>query len=706
MVASRQFLLSSYLVTLSGVLSLFASGVVSTSLWLGFSAVFTTLFFLEGSRFQLSERWGTALATLFLFGFLIGWNRGLMTAELFERGLVGGFGFLIQSVVGIKLAQKKGYRDWVFLYLLSFFSVLLSAAIDLSPSFIFSLSMHIGLTISSLFLLEILRAESRLKFSSESPSLLPRKTVVVSLVITMLVILASIPLFFLLPRLGAAGLGQGITGLNSQSGFSDSVRLGAIGSIQLNDAIVLRGKVEGVSKDDVIRWRGVGLDNFDNKTWSNSFREVGTRLDKEQDLFLLKRPIGEGRFVTQDIYIEPMDSNVLFMMADPIAIQGPFQSLEVNKDDSYRIRTRGFQRLNYRATSILRNPDLHLLREEKSQYLMSDARYLQVPKDLDTRIAILASSVLTRNSKRNIYDDAKAIETHLRSNYGYTLEQKAGGQQPLADFLFNVREGHCEYFATAMAVMLRTQGIATRVVNGFQAGEFNDSTGFWIARQRDAHSWVEVYFPDSKQWVAFDPTPPTDQVLAGNAGILSDIRRLTDTVETLWIQYFVSYDESGQQSIVASAFSGAKEFQISINDGINQIGSRVKGLFSALSLETLNDDSSGFFFAVVIVLLFGSLAIVLIVIAIRWLRARIEKRKYGITPKFFSELVGILKQYGHIRRSNETPREFAARTGIPQAVELIEIFYSIRFGYHLLDDALEQRINELLRDLRKRLHAS
>jgi len=706
MVASRQFLLSSYLVTLSGVFSLFASGIVSTSLWLGFSAVFTTLFFLEGSRFQLSERWGTVLATLFLCGFLIAWNQGLMTAQLFEHGLIGGFGLLIQSVVGIKLGQKKGYRDWVFLYLLSFFSVLLSAAIDISPAFVFSLSIHIGLTASSLFLLEILRAESRLKFSFGSPSLLPRKTAVVSLVITTLVIAASVPLFFLLPRLGAAGLGQGITGLNSQSGFSDSVRLGAIGSIQLNDAIVLRGRVEGVSSDDVIRWRGVALDSFDNRTWNNSFREVRTRLDKEQDLFLLKRPTGEGRFVTQDIYIEPMDSNVLFMMAEPIAIQGSFQSLEGNGDDSYRIRPRNFQRMNYRVTSLLRDSDLRSLREEESKYLMSDARYLQVPKDLDAKVAILASSILARNPERNIYDDAKAIETHLRFNYGYTLEQRAGGQQPLTDFLFNVKEGHCEYFATAMAVMLRTQGIATRVVNGFQAGEFNDSTGFWIARQRDAHSWVEVYFPDSKQWIAFDPTPPTDQALAENAGILSGIRRLTDTVETLWIQYFVSYDETGQKNIVASAFSGAKDLQISFNDGVDQIGLRVKGLVSAMSLETLNEDSSGFFVPVVIVLLLGSLAIALIVISIRWLRARIEKREYGTTLKFFSELVQILKKHGHLRRSNETPREFAARTGIAQATELVEIFYRVRFGSGDVDVVAQQRIDELLRDLRKGLHAS
>ena len=84
---------------------------------------------------------------------------------------------------------------------------------------------------------------------------------------------------------------------------------------------------------------------------------------------------------------------------------------------------------------------------------------------------------------------------------------RASGPDPLADFLFNVRAGHCEYFSTAMVVMLRTQGIAARVVNGFLPGEYNEAAGAYTVRQSDAHSWVEVYFPETNSWVTFDPTP-------------------------------------------------------------------------------------------------------------------------------------------------------------------------------------------------------
>ena len=119
---------------------------------------------------------------------------------------------------------------------------------------------------------------------------------------------------------------------------------------------------------------------------------------------------------------------------------------------------------------------------------------------LDPRIAERAQ--LVTETATNRYDAAALIEYHLRNDFGYTLDQKAGGDQPLADFLFNVREGHCEYFATAMAIMLRTQGIPTRVVNGFQQGEYNETADVYVVRQREAHSWVEVYFPGEDAWVS------------------------------------------------------------------------------------------------------------------------------------------------------------------------------------------------------------
>src|SRR5206468_633256 len=151
--------------------------------------------------------------------------------------------------------------------------------------------------------------------------------------------------------------------------------------------------------------------------------------------------------------------------------------------------------------------------------------YLQLPARLDRRIPELAREI-TKNSATP-FDKAVRIESYLRTSYSYTLNLTGKpGRDPLAHFLFEARAGHCEYFASAMAIMLRTLGIPSREVNGFLPGEYNDLAmriarphnvvagqvivfevngflpgeyndlaGDYIVRASDAHSWVEVYFP-------------------------------------------------------------------------------------------------------------------------------------------------------------------------------------------------------------------
>ena len=100
-----------------------------------------------------------------------------------------------------------------------------------------------------------------------------------------------------------------------------------------------------------------------------------------------------------------------------------------------------------------------------------------------------------------------ASRTICRTRFGYTLQlPRTPPKDPIANFLFERKQGHCEYFASSMAVMLRTLGIPSRVVNGFRSDEFNDLTGNYVVRAKDAHAWVEAYFP-GYGWQTFDPTP-------------------------------------------------------------------------------------------------------------------------------------------------------------------------------------------------------
>ena len=133
--------------------------------------------------------------------------------------------------------------------------------------------------------------------------------------------------------------------------------------------------------------------------------------------------------------------------------------------------------------------------------------YLQLPR-LDPRVKRLADEITA--GSQNEYDKAANIQRHLMSHYAYTLDLSGThGEDPLADFLFVRRAGHCEYFASAMTVLLRAEGIPARYVTGFSPGEYNDVGGDYIIRESDAHAWVEVYFP-GYGWITFDPTPPGD----------------------------------------------------------------------------------------------------------------------------------------------------------------------------------------------------
>jgi len=175
-------------------------------------------------------------------------------------------------------------------------------------------------------------------------------------------------------------------------------------------------------------------------------------------------------------------------------------------------------------------------------------RYLQLPA-LDPRIAELA-----RSFSAGADDDlarARAIERHLRSDYGYTLQlPDREVADPLAHFLFVRRKGHCEYFASSMAVMLRSLGIPARLATGFQSGVYNPVSGLWLVRASDAHSWVEAWIP-GHGWTTFDPTPADPN--AGGLAILGRLALYLDAAGTFWQEWVMTYDVArvrrGQASV-------------------------------------------------------------------------------------------------------------------------------------------------------------
>ncbi len=710
----------SYAAVLCGFFSLWISGTFGPVATLMFLGVMIVAWLVEGTRWQISERLGTVLIVLALPAFYVAWRFQLITFLGGETVVAGILARLILSLTAIKLLQKKSDRDWIFLYLMSFFEVLLAAGLSISALYLGSFLLYLLLTVCAVIAFEIRKTSRRVERAIAGEeivkdpkdagprALLPVKGLpLAAIMLIFVIILLATPLFFLLPRVGGAGFGGNQSGLATSSGFSDIVRLGGIGRIQQNDAVVMRVKLDEHTETGVgLYFRGVALDTFDNQTWSKSKTVKEPFMKGDRDLIQVDYPTSRENLSVQTIYLEPLDTQVLFALPRAVAIQGNFPIL--NKD-AYGAITyhRSFERTSYKVLSDRGLPPVERLRADEQPYSASMQSYWQLPPVYDPRIDELAATITA--DLRTRYDKAREIESYLQNNFGYTLEQKASGREPLASFLFDVREGHCEYFATAMTVMLRTQGIASRVVNGFHGGEYNDAADVTVVRQRNAHAWVEVFFPKENVWVPFDPTPFGGEAgMAPATGIASTVNKYLEALETFWIQYFVAFDNQEQRSLARSVRDGFVDYQLK--------ASGMLGVFRDVFTEwwaSIRGDrglrsslvAAGYGISYI-------LGAVLSVLLLLWVIRRISKwklwqsvggrirgRGHGSMVDFYDRLQRILALKGNMREPHQTPAEFAVAVGIPEAVSITEKYNQVRFGGKSLSPAEADEIEDWLKHL-------
>jgi protein-glutamine gamma-glutamyltransferase len=254
------------------------------------------------------------------------------------------------------------------------------------------------------------------------------------------------------------------------------------------------------------------------------------------------------------VLMEPIGTNIFFLAGHPRYLTGAYRSVAQDRANSVYDLDAEHPVTLYEADADLAVPIPADLRNSTAEVPPEiKLEYLQLPQ-LDQRIPQLAR-VVTAGANTD-YDKAVAIERHLMSQFGYTLQlPRVPSKDPLADFLFVRRQGHCEYFASSMAVMLRTLQIPARVVNGFRTSEFNDLTSNYVIRASSAHSWVEAYFPGSG-WVTFDPTP------AGGASTTSTgwgrMMLYVDAMASFWREWVVDYDASHQRSLGEDAVRGSR----------------------------------------------------------------------------------------------------------------------------------------------------
>jgi transglutaminase-like putative cysteine protease len=360
-------------------------------------------------------------------------------------------------------------------------------------------------------------------------------------------LLASAVVFVVFPRTSQGWAARGDAPASTLAGFSDEVTLGAWGSSILpNPAVVLRVEFPDVRPADysALLWRGRSYDHFDGVRWSRSPR---VRPSSASTTWYRQR--WSGPVVAQRIYSEPMDMRVLFGL-HPMIDAEPESPIHPLMDHVGDFVYWGSSAPVYTAYSLLSRPTPDELRASAGTYRPDREHYLQLPQ-LPPRILALADS-LTRGLETR-YDKVASVQRWLESELGYTTDLPATPRlATLNGFLFERREGHCEYFSTAMVMLLRAAGIEARNVTGFLGGSWSELGNYLAVTQNEAHSWVEVWFP-AYGWVPFDPTPAG----SGNAGESSPWmwpgRYLADALQHRWGKWVLDYSLQSQVDVIGRA---------------------------------------------------------------------------------------------------------------------------------------------------------
>lgn len=699
----------SYAMMAAATLALTLAGGLYPALAGLFAVVMLVAWMIEGRKWQLSERVGLVIVLLSIPLFILDWFYQKSIGEPEGRLGVSALAHLIIFLAAVKLLQVKKNRDWVFLYLISFFEILLAAGLSFSLVFLGTLVIYAFCGLATIVAFEIFKARQTLPSSETRLLVAPdsrifknrrtrgnietRKLPWLATALLLLIFVLALPLFLIAPRSGSAMLSRSGRSLTNFIGFSETVTLGEIGSLKKDDALVMHIRLDEMRPGQDIRWRGVALDEYTGRGWKKSTSaRSGAEKKNEKGLIPISTTEALDRLTSQTVFLESIETPVLFAASRPVAIQADFPALWIDNEGSVQRRKLGFGRVMYKALSDMTRPNVAALRSDNRPYPTIFQRYLQLPVTLDPRIEARADEMIAKANARSRYDIAKAIETQLQQDYGYSLDMKASGPDPLADFLFNVKSGHCEYFSTAMAVMLRTQGIAARVVNGFLPGEYNDAAGAFSVRQSDAHSWVEVYFPDSRSWVTFDPTPLAGRSEPVSEGVAARLGKYAAALELFWFQYVIGYDQQEQRSLATSLNSGLFSFRNSLTN---------------LALLARNGlTGSGRF----LILIAGAVAGVFLLgfIGLRvkrfgWRRGlslkAIEAEPEHSTVVFFERLTSLLARRGIQRTPDLTPLEFARQVDLQPAVSIIDAYNRVRFGGQKLTSRELRDIERTLSDL-------
>jgi len=441
-------------------------------------------------------------------------------------------------LISLKLLEKKEYRDFMQISLMAVFILAASSLLNLSMIFVIYITVEVFLIILQLILLNVM--------ANNSTSIITKRYLYRLLKPALVILFFSIPvailLFLILPRTNYPMLDFLNNQQTAQTGFSDHVKLGNIKTIQDNDETAFIAKMDKIDAN-YLYWRGVVFDTFHNNEWSSNHRK------KDNNRINAK---GIKQSISYTIYLNPTNHKIMYTLNIP-------EKITYNKDFNYYAERKEHiarkaltSKTSYEGMSHLNRSFLAEVGNKKI--------YLQIP-GMSKEIINIAEKLKGETHIKT----AENILNYLTSGeFKYTQENLAVSETPLKEFLTNLKRGNCEYFASAMGILLRLNGVAARLVGGYMGGYY-DNTGYYTVLQSNAHVWVEAYL--NKSWHTFDPTP-ADFGVYTNKNQLQFMKRsklFFNKMNYYWNIFVLNYDFSKQLKGLKKAKRTLNNFNLNVS---------------------------------------------------------------------------------------------------------------------------------------------
>lgn len=578
-------------------------------------------------------------------------------------------------------------------------------------------------------------------------------------------VLMTLFIFIFAPRFGRTPWQTESMEATRMVGYSEEVTLGELGGAIENPETVMRVTFVDQETQKPIHlsgsplFRGTVVANYDlkSKRWSRYREGYGS------DPRLLHKVIWNTRnLVRQDITLEPLSEPAAFAIC-PVASDDPERCIiryDENTKQLYREeRDRNQQvKFNLWTTGIRDNQQVRILPAGGGLSESEQNALRRIPRGDQGRDPFVGLKQAADNAvaeanvpENDLLGEAKALEAYMLTTGGfkYSIESQIRPKSkvdPIEDFVTRSRVGHCEYFASALALMLRHRGIPCRVVIGFKGGDWNSLGKYYQVRQLHAHAWVEAYFKLSQleshdihlgqnnfaAWVTLDSTADISaDTQQANEGLWAKTRSLADYIQMQWITYVVGLTREQQQEHIYKPLADAYEGVVENLSPAEMEATKRNSFVQLYELLTKIAGENWFSWrgllvtSGILLILTGLFFILSYVGRKIWNYAR---RRFQLgtkgklaseTPEvaFYRQLETLLGRYGYTRLPEQTQREFAttAGTGLaskentqtvsPVPREVADAFYAVRFGGRTLDTQQLQAVEQSLEELKNHLTA-